>query len=158
MATLIIGVGNADRGDDAVGLIVARRLRYDRRSSHEGAAAPVTIIEASGEGTTLIETWRSADTCILIDAVHSGATPGTLHRFEAHDRPIPTSLRYASTHAFGVAEAIELARALSLLPQRLIVYGIEGLRFEAGAGLSPEVELTVEQVLKQLRREIGEIA
>jgi hydrogenase maturation protease len=156
MATLIIGVGNADRGDDAVGLAVVRRLRDDRGSSHEGAAAPATMIEASGEGTALIEAWRSVDTVILIDAVRSGAAPGTIHRLEVHAQPLPTNVRHASTHAFGVAEAIELARTLGQLPQRMIVYGIEGYRFGAGAGLSAEVEWAAERVVKQLR-ESGEI-
>jgi hydrogenase maturation protease len=151
MATLIIGVGNADRGDDAVGLIVIRRLRRDWEHGHKGSAAPVTLIEASGEGTALIEAWRSADTVILVDAVHSGAAPGTIHRLDAHAWPIPTNLRYASTHALGVAEAIELARALGQLPQRLIVYGIEGYCFGTGTGLSAEVERAAEQVLELLK-------
>ena len=55
MATLIIGVGIADRGDDAVGLIIIRRLPDDQDGSQERAAAPATTTEASGEGTALIE-------------------------------------------------------------------------------------------------------
>ena len=157
MATLIIGVGNVDRGDDAVGLIVVRRLRRDWERRHEGSAAPVTMIEASGEGTALIEAWRSADTVILIDAVCTGIAPGTIHRLEAHARPIPANARYASTHAFGVGEAIELARALGQLPPRLIVYGIESYRFETGTGLSPEVEGAVEKTLKQVGRDLGAV-
>ncbi|HKC86245.1 MAG TPA: hypothetical protein VKG02_09745 [Blastocatellia bacterium] len=39
-----------------------------------------------------------------------------------------------------MAEAIELARALGNIPQRLMVYGIEGKNFAAGVGLSAEVE------------------
>jgi hydrogenase maturation protease len=152
MATLIIGIGNADRGDDAAGLIVVRRLRDDRERSPERRAAPAAMIEASGEGTALIEAWRSADTVILIDAVDSGAAPGTIRRLEAHARPIPTNVRCTSTHANGVAEAIELARALGWLPRRLIVYGIEGRSFAVGAGLSPEVERAVERLLMGIKK------
>ena len=56
-----------------------------------------------------------------------------------------------STHALGVAEAIELGRALGRLPRRLLVFGIEGGSFDAGAGLSPEVERAVGQLTDELR-------
>jgi hydrogenase maturation protease len=55
-----------------------------------------------------------------------------------------------STHALGVAEAIELARALGRLPARLEVYAIEGARFTAGAGLSPAVEQAVGKLAASL--------
>jgi len=146
--TLIIGLGNEYRRDDAVGLVVARRLR-------EAAPESARVLEESGEGASLMESWQDADAVILIDAVHSGAKPGTLHRLDAHAQPIAKKFFRFSTHAFGVAEAVELARTLGRLPPRLIVYGVEGKSFEAGVGLSPEVEAgaqrVVERVLGELR-------
>ena len=146
--TLIIGLGNEYRRDDAVGLVVARRLR-------EAAPESVLVLEETGEGASLLESWRDADTVILIDAVRSGAKPGTVHRIDAQAQPIAKKFFRFSTHAFGVAEAVELARALGRLPPRLIVYGVEGRNFEAGVGLSPEVEATapgvVGAVLAELR-------
>ena len=141
--TLIIGLGNQYRCDDAVGLVVARHLK-------EAAPAHVRVLEESGEGTALIELWKGAETVILIDAVHSGAKPGTVRRFDAHGQPIPTRFFHYSTHAFGVAEAIELARVLGQLPPRLFVYGIEGKTFEAGLGLSPEVEKAAQEVVERV--------
>ena len=145
--TLIIGLGNEYRGDDAVGLIVARRLR-------EAAPESVRVLEESGEGAALLESWQDADTVILIDAVHSGAKPGTIHRFDAHVQPIARKFFRFSTHAFGVAEAVELARALGRLPPRLIVYGVEGKSFEAGVGLSPEVEAAAQEVAERVLGEL----
>ena len=146
--TLVIGLGNEYRRDDAVGLVVARRLR-------EAAPASVLVLEETGEGASLLESWQDADTVILIDAVQSGAAPGTVHRLDASAKPIAREFFRFSTHAFGLAEAVELARALGRLPPRLIVYGIEGKSFEAGVGLSPEVEaaaqVVVEWVLGELR-------
>ena len=148
MATLIIGVGNADRGDDVVGLVVVRRLRGR-------PAISASMIEASGDGSALIEAWRSADRVILIDAIQSGAAPGTIERFEAHARPIPINQFRTSTHTFGVGAAIELARALGQLPPRLIVDGIEGRCSAMGAGLSSEAERAACEVLEQVQGEIG---
>jgi hydrogenase maturation protease len=148
MSTLIIGVGNEFRGDDGVGIVIARRLRAE-------APAHVTILEASGEGAALMETWKGAPRVILIDATRSGSPPGAIHRFEAHAEPLPSRFFHYSTHAFSVAEAVELARALNQLPPRLIVYGIEGKNYTAGEGLSPEVERAAASVMARLAQDFG---
>jgi hydrogenase maturation protease len=94
----------------------------------------------------LIEAWRGAGSVIVIDAVTSGAEPGTIHRFEANTETLPKSLFRYSTHAFSLAEAIELARALGELPSRLVVYGIEANDFTAGVGLSSAVDEAARQL------------
>jgi hydrogenase maturation protease len=144
---LVIGVGNDYRHDDAVGLIVARRLR-EKNLQH------VTVREMSGEGAALIAAWQGADRVIIVDAVQSGAAPGTIFRVEADREPIPTNFFHCSTHAFGVAEAIETARSLGQLPQSLIIYGIEGRDFSVGEGLSPEVESAVSKAVDMLMKEL----
>jgi hydrogenase maturation protease len=145
---LVIGVGNEYRSDDAVGLVVARRLR-------QLSLGNITVIEESGEGTDLMESWKGADTVIIVDAASSGAKPGTIHRIDARAQRIPTGLLRYSTHAFSVGEAVELARAMNRLPPRMVVYGIEGERFDEGTVLSRavqgSVDTVVDLVLKQLR-------
>ena len=146
--TLVIGLGNEYRRDDAVGLVVARRLR-------EAAPESVLVLEETGEGASLLESWQDADTVILIDAVQSGAAPGTVHRLDARAQPIAKKFFRFSTHAFGLAEAVELARALGRLPPRLTVYGVEGKSFEAGVGLSPEVEAAAQVVVDRVLGELS---
>ena len=145
---LVIGIGNEYRSDDAVGLVVVRRLR-------QLSLGNITVIEESGEGTDLIESWKGADTVIIVDAASSGAKPGTIHRIDARAQRIPTGLLRYSTHAFSVGEAVELARAMNRLPPRMVVYGIEGERFDEGTALSRAVQGSVDSVvdlvLKQLR-------
>jgi hydrogenase maturation protease len=145
---LVIGVGNEYRSDDAVGLVAAQRLR-------QLSLGNVTVIEASGEGTDLMESWKGADIVIIVDAASSGAKPGTIHRIDARAQRIPTGLLRYSTHAFGVGEAVELARAMNRLPSCMVVYGIEGERFDEGTVLSRavqgSVDTVVDLVLKQLR-------
>lgn len=143
----IIGIGNDYRRDDAAGRIVARNLKKQMPPGTE-------IFEETGEGTALLEAWRGAGDVFLIDAVQSGAPPGTLHRIDVQTAPLPASLFRHSTHAFGIAEAVELARVLHQLPPRLIIYGIEGERFDAGVGLSSAVEKAVAEVEARLREEI----
>lgn len=145
---LVIGVGNTFRGDDGIGPVVAARLR-------ELGLPGVTILEQSGEGTSLITAWENAAYVIVVDAVQSGAEPGTIHRIEVTKEPIPAQYgSHFSGHAFGVAGAVEMARLLDRLPQRLIVFGIEGLAFSTGEGLSSVVNKVVETAVTQIQQEI----
>ena len=145
---VVIGVGNPYRRDDAAGLVIARRLR-------QKAPAHVTVIEHEGEPTALLEAWKDAHAVFLIDAVFSGAEPGTVHRLDAQASAIPQELFRYSTHAVSVAEAIELARVLGQLPPKLVVYGIGGKDFSAGLGLSPEVEGRVDELVERVLRELA---
>ena len=148
-AALVIGVGSEFRGDDAVGLLAARRI---------GEEAPdgVRALASSGDGAALLEAFGEADTVVVVvDAVRSGAPPGTIHRLEADRRHLPAGLFPSSTHAFGVAEAIEMARALGRLPRKLVLYGIEGRDFQAGAALSGEVARALDEVIPRV---LGEVA
>jgi len=140
---VVIGVGNLYRRDDAVGLLIARRVR-------EGVPAQIAVLEESGEGAALLEAWRGAETVILCDAVRSGAEPGTIHRLEADRQPIPSGFFRYSTHAFSVAEAVEMARALGQLPPHLMIFGIEGADFAAGTELSPTVEAAAHTVIREV--------
>ncbi len=144
---VVIGIGNQYRSDDGVGIVVARRLR-------ERFLTRITVLEESGEGAALIDSWRGATWLMLVDAVRSGAPPGTIHRLDAHAAPVPAGFFHYSTHAFSVAEAIELARSLDQLPPHVIVYGIEGENFAAGVGLSHAVEQAVEAVVERAADEV----
>jgi hydrogenase maturation protease len=143
---LIVGVGTADRGDDAAGLAAVRLLK-------ESGLGSAMFLEHSRDGAALLESWKNAHAVILIDAVCSGARPGTIHRFDASARPLPALAFRHSTHAFSVAEAIEMARALGQLPPSFVVYGIEGKNFAVGDAISPEVASAVRAAAQQVSEE-----
>jgi len=142
---VLIGVGNLYRGDDGAGIAVARGLR---RAGIEG----LTVVELDGEAASLIEALKGADSAVLIDAA-AGPNPGAIHRFDAAAGELPRGMLAWSTHAMGVVDAIELARALEQLPERCVVYAIEGRSFEAGAPLSPPVEAAAAEVARRVREE-----
>jgi hydrogenase maturation protease len=136
---LVIGMGNPLRGDDAAGRIVADRIQ--RRNQPF-----LNVVECSGEAAALMELWRDAGVVIVVDAVAPSRGAGIVQRFDATERALPVRFYGASTHAFGLGEAVELARALHQLPHRLIVFGIEGERFHVGSRLSPGVKKAVPRV------------
>jgi hydrogenase maturation protease len=137
----VLGIGNEWRSDDAAGLVLARRLRADG----------MRTLELEGEPTALLDAWEGERHVVLVDAVSSGAAPGTIHRFDAGAGPLPARVFSASTHHLSVADAVELARSLGRLPERLEVVGIEGGRFEPGRGLSAEVSRAVDELASALR-------
>jgi hydrogenase maturation protease len=144
----VIGIGNAWRNDDVAGLVVARLL--------DGTLPPgVEVLEREGEPTGLIDAWEGTDAVWLVDAVSSGAEPGTVHRYEASEHELPAALFDTSTHHMGLAEAVELARALGRLPETTIVYGIEGASFATGETLSPAVESAAARVAEAVREEVA---
>jgi len=141
---LIIGCGNRQRGDDAAGIMVAEQL--------QALGMPAQI--CAGEPAKLMEAWNGIDDVIVIDAVVTGAAVGTVHVWDGQ-HPLARGRSSGSTHGLGVAEAIELARALDCLPARLRVYGIEGKRFEIASEVSPEVERAVEEVATRIAGEVN---
>jgi len=138
---LVIGIGNPLRHDDAVGLEAVRRMRpLMRAAGPRWRGVAIETCEHEGEPLGLLESWEGAGAVVLVDAIHGESQAGTVRRFDASSTPVPADLAGStSTHAVGVAEAIELARALGRLPRRIVVYGVAGARFDAGGGLSDEV-------------------
>ena len=151
-AILVIGMGNPLRHDDSVGVLVARRLAARVRPG-------VEVRTHGGGGLGLMDAWRGASAAVVVDAVSSGAPPGTVSRFDAGDRPLPESLGApGSTHDLGLRNAVELARAMHRLPDRLVVIGVEGGDFGLGSGLSTPVEEAVERAVDAVLREIDRLA
>ncbi|MGB8020065.1 MAG: hydrogenase maturation protease [Candidatus Nanopelagicales bacterium] len=134
-----MGLGSVDRGDDAVGPVVAAAV--GQAVAARGLSG-VHVIDHEAP-TALIELMDDHDVVVIIDAVRSGAAPGTLTvRPVGHDRsPLParTDPGPTGTHGLGLAGAIELARALDRLPSRVVVVGVEAIHFGHGAPLSAPV-------------------
>jgi hydrogenase maturation protease len=136
VTTLVLGVGNPDRGDDGVGARVVR-LIGDRLPCRHVPADPASVIAA----------FAGHDEVVIVDASSTGAPPGTI----STGLPVGSGTS-PSTHGLGLAEALDLAAALGVMPPRLTVVTVEGGRFDHGADLSPEVELAAQQVAESLLR------
>jgi hydrogenase maturation protease len=139
-------LGSRYRGDDAVGPLVADRLR----------AAGAVVLECDDEPTRLLDAWSGLDLVVIVDAVSSGAAAGTVHRVDPGEGPLPRDLGLASTHAFSVPDALELGRALGRAPRRVIVIGIEGAAFGMGDPVTPAVQAALGGVAALVLAELEE--
>ena len=147
---LVQCIGNRLGRDDGAGPAVADRL------GQPALPARTEIREHWGEGSELMQGWERAERVIMVDAASSGAPPGTIHRFDARIQAIPKGFCCYNTHRFGVAEAVELARALGRLPKEIHLYAIEGTDFGNGEGLSPAVAEAVDNLSADIMKHLSD--
>lgn len=147
----IIGVGNADCGDDGIGPAIVDQLERDGNGHFR-------FIKTSGEPSGLIEVLSGTDSALLIDAIASHGHEGRIHRFDASSESLPAEyFTNYSTHSMGVNEAIEMARVLGDLPETTIVYGMEASSFDPGASMSVAVRNQLPELLRVIRKELSRL-
>jgi hydrogenase maturation protease len=144
----IVGCGGP-RGDDAAGWAAIDRLR-DQLGR---AVAGVSLHHAAG-GPDILELLDGRGTLILVDAVSSGAAPGTIHRLE-WPNPRLITLRPRSSHDLGPVAALDLASVLDRLPPRVILYGLEAAGLRSCPTLTEVVAAALPLLVGDILDEIG---
>jgi hydrogenase maturation protease len=150
--TLILALGNPLRADDGAGAAVIEALR--------GYRLPPGVELADG-GTRGLETvlyFQGRERVIVVDAADMGLEAGEWRRFtladirlKSNDMALRGTLHYA-----GLAEAVALAEAMGALPAELVIYGIQPQSLDWQPGLSDVVRCAVEQVARQIAREVDQ--
>jgi len=137
MITTVIGIGQSFRGDDGAGLAAVACWA----ETYPETASQIRVELAESPGVGLLHLIEDAGFAILVDAVQSGAAPGTIHTLKEGD--LATFLEGThSAHGWGLAETLALGRKLDpdSLPETIAILGIEAGQVAVGVGLSPEVE------------------
>ncbi len=137
MTRRLVAIGNIDRGDDAAGLIVGERISgWD-------------VTYGTAGSFEVIDDWGAHDDVVIVDAMRSDATPGTVIAYDALAGDVPMGL-FTSTHSFGPASLVQLAKATGHVPASLTIYGIEASQTEHGAPLSEDVAVAVDRLVEEL--------
>jgi len=131
--TVVIGVGNTILSDDGVGVHAARLLESEPR-----VPAGVTILDGGTIGLELMPYVSDASRVLFLDAVNSGAAPGTLTRMAGGD--LLGLSGGENVHQLGVADLIAALALVSTRPQEIVVLGVQPAITDWGTTLSPEVE------------------
>lgn len=144
----LIAVGNPFWRDDAAGIAVARLVRA-------AAPASIEVVELGGDPASLLEALTDAGHVVIVDAVRSSATPGTIHRIEIADAgQLPDHRPHGSSHTLALGDLLALARTLDRLPGHLVLIGIEAAKLGPGTSLSPRVAAAVQTVARQALRDL----
>ena len=145
---LIIGVGNTILQDEGVGMHAARALEREK------LPPGVLVIEAETSIMDFLPQIQAAEKIIIIDALRTGAPPGTIYRLTPEDLPVDAAL---SLHAMGPLQVIQLAKQAGDFRAEVIIIGVEPKEMDLGMELTPEVKAQlpkiVEVVLGELNKE-----
>lgn len=150
MTVTIIGIGNRFRRDDGIGSAVVERL-------HGALPAGYTAKTCACEPATLVEAMRGAGAAILVDAAAPAGRPGRITRIDA-SAGLSGQQTAASTHGFGLTEALALSTALGVAPANIVLFAVEGVDFRHGEGLSPTVEAALPALIDAVSNEARAIA
>lgn len=146
--TLVIGAGNDFRSDDAAGLYISRKLR--KRLDNNFIFAEIT-----GDGSELIYLWKGFDYVIIIDAVFDRNSNGTLYKIDLVNTQIPKNLSISSSHLFSIPQAIENARALNSLPNKIVLYGLSVNNFKPGNIMTEEIKKAADKAVNRIIKDLS---
>jgi hydrogenase maturation protease len=142
---LLLGIGSPF-DEDQVGLRIVERLRDEGFSfGLDGVVLDFDTLDRPGWG--LLDRLEGVDCAVLVDAMVSDRTPGALLRVPVDTLPVRNPV-FAS-HEISLSGVLALGRALALLPERLILYGIE---IRPGASSRPlDSRPPLEETVRTLR-------
>jgi hydrogenase maturation protease len=149
---VVAGVGEPYRRDDGCGPAVVAALR--------GRVPPtVRLVERVAEPTALLDLWDGAGLVFVVDAMRSGAAPGTVRRLDSSEvAAVAPAGRTTSSHGLSVRDAVELGRALGRMPGRLVLYLVEAGELGQGEAISPAVARGVGEAADRIVAEAREAA
>ena len=151
MKTLVLGVGSSILTDDAVGLVVAERLRrhFDDRDD-------IDFGLNEEAGFSLLEESIGYDRLIIIDSILTGGEPGTVHRLDLSD--LGRTIHSNSPHGLNLATVLELGRTQDMdVPDDVVIFAIEVVdTLTFGEELTPELNARVDEIVREIARELTE--
>ena len=144
MRTLVIGVGNLIRCDDGAGVHVVNRLM--ERAPH------IDTLDVALGSIEILEAMKGYDRVYIVDAIQTGAEPGTVFRVNINEREDPPPV----THSHGVDLVTTMALGKRLFPDEMpgevFIIGIEAedlitLRERCTERVAGAVETVVEYII-----------
>ena len=149
---LVATCGNPDAGDDAFGPRVGRAVR-------QRMPAGVRVVDLGIRPAALLDHLPGPERLVLVDAVRAdeAVEAGRILEMDVACGPLPAVLHddALSSHGLGLADQIELARRLGVLPAEVWFVGavIAEARpgIAAGAALDPAVGEACGRVVRLCR-------
>lgn len=145
---VVIGVGNLLLKDEGAGIHVLQAL--EKKNLPPG----VQLFDGGVSGIGLLDFFQGASKALLIDAADMNRKPGTVLRFTPEDLRAQAQEIKFSVHDIGVAEVLELAKALGQSPEEVVIIGIQPKEIDWGTDLTPEVQASIPEVLQIIQEEI----
>ena len=148
----IIGCGNLNRSDDAVGVVISQNLQ---KFLMEHPISNVRIYDCGTAGMEVMFQARGSQKLIIIDACSTDSSPGTIFEVPGEDLETLPEPSY-NLHNFRWDNALAAGRKIFKddFPQQVIVYLIEAKNLELGLELTPQIQKAATVVLEKLKKQI----
>ena len=143
----IVGVGNLLFSDEGVGIHVVRALREFSLPSY------LRVFEFGTRGLEILEAVEGFEKVVIVDAVRSGAAPGSIRRWRLGELLDATAPRMVSLHEMDLLTALKIGRATAKLPSDVVIIGVEPKVLSPGLELSPELKAGFRELLAVVLRE-----
>lgn len=131
MNILVLGVGNVLLSDEGIGVRTVEAL-----SERFSLPPEVEVLDGGTAGMDLLDIIAGRSHVIIVDAVRTGAPPGTVIRLEGD--AVPAFFRNKiSPHQLGLSDVLAALKIMDLSPASISVIGVEPETLELGLDLSP---------------------
>lgn len=154
-STVILGIGNTLRGDDGLGPKVIDWL------SEQDLPPDVALVDGGTSGLAIVSQMMGQRRAIIVDAADLHGAPGEWRRFSPDSVNLKGNDTTFSLHFAGLTEALTLAATLKVLPEEVIIYGVQPACIDWMSELSAEVQAVVpvvgQAVLQDVRRGAGHL-
>jgi len=145
---LVLGIGNTVMSDDGVGVKVVQSLQDEYRFPDH-----VEVLDGGTLGLDLLPKLDGISHLIMVDAVETGAEPGTCVRLSGEDLPIALETKL-SPHQMGLKDLLAVARLLGHAPGDMTLIGVQPGSIEMSCELTPAVASQVEAMKGAVLREL----
>lgn len=147
---LVLGLGNLCRADDGLGVRVARELKREKWPPE------VLVLEAGTSVLDYLEEISRSRSVVAVDAVRAEGKPGAVYRFTVEELIFPEQ-SWCDAHSFFLPGVVALARRMTGLPQRVVIYGVEPADLGYGNRLTAEVGKVFGRLVRAVAEEINRL-
>ncbi len=147
--TLVLALGNPQRGDDGAGPAVLERL------ASQPIPDGVELLDGGLAGLETVLHLQHRRRAIILDAADFGAAPGAWRRVSLETLKLAPPHDAPGLHSAGLREALQLSEALGILPAEVVLFLIQPRQTGWDAGLSEDVHACLGPVCQAVRSELS---
>lgn len=148
--TLLLGIGNPIRTDDAIGILVAREIS-------KMGLPNVDVEEVAASGIEVMELMLDHEKVVIVDAImRPGKEPGEIMKLEEED--FSHTVHGASPHGVNLSTAIELGRqtAPPRMPKTIVFYAMQAEDVDTfSESLTPRVRERLPELVDMVALELS---
>ena len=149
--TLILALGNPLRGDDGIGVAVLDSLKQYDLPAH------ITLLDGGTPGLEIALLLKDCERAIIIDAAEMDREPGQWMCISSDYAEFNTDDLHGTIHGAGLAEALALGEALKILPDEILIYGVQPEAIGWEPGLSIPVKKAIPSVCAAILDIVNEV-